>query len=68
MAEEKAAQQDEKSSVIDIEDDKKKENPEESSAGIKDYLRVFAYSDKWDWLLNAAGAVAAMASGASLAL
>lgn len=68
MVQEKAVQQDEKSDVIDINDDTKKETPKESSAGIKDYLRVLTYSDKWDWTLNGVGAIAAGASGASLAL
>lgn len=68
MAEEKDIHLDEKSSSIDIHDDNKKGKTDESDAGFKDYARVFRYSDKWDWMLNAAGAIAAIASGASLAL
>lgn len=69
MSEEKAISQNEKSEIVDIDDtETKKEKAKESSAGVKDYARIFTYSDKWDWLLNGAGAIAAAASGASLAL
>lgn len=68
MVEEKDTQLDEKSSIIDVDNDSKKETSDESNAGFKDYIRIFTYSDKWDWTLNGVGAVAAAASGASLAL
>lgn len=68
MVEEKDTQLDEKSSIVDVDNEPKKETSEESNAGFKDYVRIFRYSDKWDWTLNGVGAVAAAASGASLAL
>ena len=38
------------------------------NVGFKDYLRIFTYSDLLDWTFNAVGALASIASGASLAL
>lgn len=68
MGQEEVVQQDEKSDIIQDNDKTATETPKESSAGIKDYFRVLTYSDKWDWALNGVGAIAAGASGASLAL
>ncbi|KAK5088598.1 hypothetical protein LTR05_002818 [Lithohypha guttulata] len=68
MTEREITPLDEKPQAIDIDQDQQDEKTKEPSAGFKDYLRIFAYSDKWDWILNGIGALAAIASGASLAL
>ncbi|KIW87663.1 uncharacterized protein Z519_11637 [Cladophialophora bantiana CBS 173.52] len=34
--------------------------------GIKDYVRIFQYADRYDWILNAIACVCAIASGAAL--
>lgn len=68
MVDEKSSREDGKSQIVDVNDKSKTEESKEAGAGIKDYLRILAYSDKWDWTFNGVGAVAAMASGASLAL
>ena len=43
-------------------------NNGKESVGAKDYARIFSYADRWDWTLNGVGAIAAIASGTSLAL
>lgn len=68
MVEEKTLQLDEKPDVVNIQDDGKKEKSKEDAAGMKEYARILSYSDKWDWIFNGVGAIAAIASGASLAL
>lgn len=68
MMDGKSSQEDEKSQTVDVKDERKTEESQDAGAGIKDYLRILAYSDKWDWTFNGVGAVAAIASGASLAL
>lgn len=68
MVEDKSSQGDVKPQIVDVKDKLKTEESKEAGAGIKDYLRILTYSDKWDWAFNGVGAVAAMASGASLAL
>jgi len=68
MVDEKSSQEGEKPQIVDVKDKSKTGESKEAAAGIKDYLRILTYSDKWDWAFNGVGAVAAMASGASLAL
>lgn len=57
---------DEKSQTTDSGHEVEKEVKD--NVGFKDYIRIFTYSDRWDWIFNAVGALAAIASGASLAL
>lgn len=69
MTEEKAPQADQNSQSIDIKDEPGNTTVHsQESSGAKNYIRILSYSDKWDWLLNGVGALAAIASGASLAL
>ena len=41
-------------------------NASENISGWSIYVRVLKHSDKWDWILNGVGCVAAIASGAAL--
>lgn len=66
MVDEKTVAEDEKSQSTDS--GRAIDKEQKDNVGFKDYLRIFTYSDRWDWLLNATGALAAIASGASLAL
>lgn len=68
MAKEKPSSENDDPVAIDIDDASKDDQKKEESAGMKDYLRIFSYSDRWDWLLNGLGALAAIAAGSSLAL
>jgi len=68
MMDGKSSQEDEKPQTVDVKDEPKTEESQEAGAGIKDYLRILAYSDRWDLTFNGVGAIAAIASGASLAL
>lgn len=68
MSHEKVLPIDDKSQTLDVEDFAKSKEATTNEAGFKDYLRIFSYSDKWDWIFNSLGALAAIASGASLAL
>lgn len=58
----------EKPHIVDLEDDTKAAKSDKTDAGIKDYIRIFTYADKYDLLFDGLGAVAAIASGAALAL
>lgn len=68
MGQEKISQEDDKPRTIDVKDGSKIGESKEAGAGIKDYLRILTYSDQWDWTFNGGGAIAAVASGAALAL
>lgn len=68
MDKKEASEESEKSTIINVDDASKKDEPRDQDTGFKDYLRIFTYSDKWDWTFNIVGAVAAIASGTSLAL
>lgn len=66
MTDEKTVVEDEKSQSSDVSSRDAKDAKE--NVGFKDYLRIFSHADKWDVIGMAVGALAAIASGASLAL
>jgi len=68
MSKEKSSTENETPETIKVKDDANDKKATETQAGIKDFLRIFAFSDSLDWALNAVGALAAIASGCSLAL
>jgi len=68
MEDKKSSQEDEKPEVIEVKANQQSEDSKEAGSGSKDYFRILTYADKWDWTFNGVGALAAMASGASLAL
>jgi hypothetical protein len=49
-------------------DDSKKKIRPDREATFKDYLRVFTYATKWDFLAYAAGIIAAIGAGVTLPL
>lgn len=68
MSKEYLGSENEKPETIEIQEDGKTEDTQDTKAGFNDYLRIFAFSDGIDWTLNGIGALAAIASGCSLAL
>lgn len=68
MSQEKSNENDEKPEIINISGDGEDQKATKTQAGIKDYLRILTFSSRLDWILNGVGAVAAIASGSSLAL
>lgn len=68
MAVEEIQPIDEKPHTINVKEDRKNGQSDKPNAGFKDYVRIFNYADKWDLIFNGLGALAAIASGAALAL
>ncbi|KAK3953164.1 P-loop containing nucleoside triphosphate hydrolase protein [Pseudoneurospora amorphoporcata] len=56
------------SKVVAAAQNKQKQQQPEREATLKDYLRVFTYATKWDYLLMAGAAVASIGAGVTMPL
>ncbi|KAF9887927.1 hypothetical protein FE257_009449 [Aspergillus nanangensis] len=48
--------------------DTEQKNPSDQEGGFKDFIRIFKYADRLDWILNIASLFASIASGATMPL